>query len=103
VNEQTLFPSPPKLTGRQQSVLDLLTHNPSGLTDYDVGMHLRRLRGLIGESDWATRDGRSVLYALRRKRLVVRRKTGLWQLLAPAEREKPRVESPLDRAEGIPW
>jgi hypothetical protein len=81
-----LFALPPKLTDKQQAVYQLC--NNDGATAPEIGAHLHqqkncpwcRLAGEWGGCDYANQDARSVLYALRKKGLVVRRRaTGQWQ------------------------
>ena len=77
-----LFPLPPKLTDRQTAALTFL--GDDGADARQVGVHLHNLRGCkwcqtFGECTYAEDTGRAVLTALRKKGLVTRRRTGIWQ------------------------
>ena len=80
----SLFPVPPKLTDRQQAAYDYLQGD--GATAEDVGRHLHLTVKeppcrycAEGPCMWARGSGQEALTALRRKGLVVRRRSGLWQ------------------------
>src|SRR5436853_389525 len=89
-DQLALVQVPPKLTERQKLVFELT--EGEGCTDTEAGHALHELHGcrycIRAGSDseeavigcfYRQRDGRSVLYALRRKGLVVRRRDGHWQ------------------------
>jgi len=84
VTEQlALVPDEPKLTDRQQYVLDLVETTSSATATF-VGMMLHGRRGKHDEHRpcvYCEDEGRGVLVALRKKGLVVRRRSGLWQSL----------------------
>lgn len=79
-----LVPAEPKLTDRQRYALELLEQYELGASAVLIGLawHTRR-----GKHDgrqpcaFCESDGRGVLTELRRKGLVVRRRSGLWQSL----------------------
>lgn len=80
----TLFKPPmPQLTDRQQLAWRLTAGE--GATDEQVGVALHVVAeksctcSTWGLCPWAAGDGRDVLAALRKKGLLIRRKTGLWQ------------------------
>ena len=83
----TLFTPPPAtggLTDRQETALAHVRATPRGATDEDVGAALhavreRRPHPAHDPCEWCATDGRSVLEALRRRDLVVRRRSGNWQ------------------------
>lgn len=82
-----LFLVPPRLTERQQVALDLTAGD--GATDLEVGveLHARKGCGYCREHqpcEYAASTGREVLVALRKKGLVVRRRSGLWQHVGTA-------------------
>lgn len=85
--QPTLFAPPPadgNLTDRQTFVLDLLRATPGGLEDVEVGARLHARRGRHASVDicqWCAEEGKGVLEALRRRGLVVRRRSGSWQPL----------------------
>lgn len=88
--QPTLFdpgPAEGRLTDRQRTVYEAI--DAEGITDTQAG-------AVLGASErWRASTGREVLNALRRKQLVIRRRTGLWQ------RTKPK---PADNAFGdIPY
>lgn len=88
---------PKPLTARQQHALDVLTRaGHGGLTSDEVGAALCELRGKHPAGDrcvWCSSNGRGVLVALRKRKLVKQRRdgTGTWVALdlpaapAPAE------------------
>jgi len=88
----TLFTPPPAtgdLTPRQRFVYDLLSRPRS---DDEIGAWLYAARGVFPltrrggppptsgtPSQWFAENGRAVLSALRRRGLVVRRRSGFWE------------------------
>lgn len=87
--QPTLFTPPPAtggLTPRQEQALEHVRAAAGGATDEDVGAALhatreRRPHPRREPCEWCASDGRSVLEALRRRDLVVRRRSGNWQAL----------------------
>jgi hypothetical protein len=74
------------LTERQQFVLERIEAVEGGLAVDEVGslLHERSGKHSAGlRCDYCGSDGRSVLAALRRKGLLVRRRKGLWQSKRP--------------------
>lgn len=98
--ELVLAPATPKLTARQQTVLDALTAaGADGLEPSEAGAHLHALKeGRWAHSreqrcEWCPRDGLAVLRRLRALGLArYRAKTKVWTTMdAPAaEVEWPR-------------
>lgn len=84
-DQPTLFAPPPadgNLTDRQAYVLELVRTTPGGIEDVDVGARLHARRGKHASVDtcpWCADEGKGVLEALRRRGLVIRRRTGAWQ------------------------
>jgi hypothetical protein len=81
---EPLFTLPPKLTANQQAAYALI--HGDGATALEAGKAIHKLNGcgwckLDGDHcAYAEQAGQSVLSALRRKGLVIRRrKSGLWQ------------------------
>lgn len=77
MTQQPLFPHPPKLSARQQHVLELIDHE--GATAQDIGHVLHRENGCrycTPESacKYAKSNGSEVLEALRKKELLRRDK-----------------------------
>lgn len=87
----TLFKPPPpdgKLTPKQHLVYHLLRANPDGITDTQAGVELHTNRGCLWcrparPCRYATDDGKAVLRSQALAPLVIRRRTGLWQLRQP--------------------
>jgi|KBSMisStaDraftv2_1062788.scaffolds.fasta_scaffold03656_14 hypothetical protein len=78
-----LVPSEPKLTDRQRYVLELVELN-GGATATHIGLVLHARRGKHDgrrPCSYCEDEGRAVLVALRRKGLVVRRRSGRWESL----------------------
>lgn len=81
----TLFAPPPAdgdLTERQRFALNLVRRTAGGVTDEEIGAHLHARRGRHISTDvcrWCSDEGRGVLEALRKRGLVTRRRTGVWQ------------------------
>lgn len=75
------------LTERQQTVLDLVTEaGIDGIRATQVGLALHVAAGKHPPDDpcqWCGEDGKSVLRALQKRRLVVRRRTGRWTVPKP--------------------
>ena len=86
-DQATLFTPPPadgNLTPKQRYVLDLVRTTPGGIEDVDVGARLHARRGRHASVDtcpWCAEEGKGVLEALRRRGLLIRRRTGAWQAL----------------------
>lgn len=81
------LPGVPTLTDRQAFALAELERVPDGLPADEVGARLHERRGKHDAGvrcEWCPTDGRAVLVELRHKGLVVRRRSGLWQLLRRA-------------------
>jgi hypothetical protein len=78
----------PALTDRQHFALDAVTRQQDGLAAAEVGAlwHQERGKHAAGvRCEWCTRDGTQLLKSLRKKGLIVRRRSGLWQSLAKPE------------------
>lgn len=81
-----LFDLPPKLTENQQLAYDYITGEGKTVRDVGIHVHLNRenpcrwcvLSGGSG-CNFAEAGGQQVLGALRKKGLVVRRRSGIWQ------------------------
>lgn len=87
---QPLFePPPPILPKRQAFVIEQLhAHAEDGLAADEVGamLHARRDKHDAGvRCQWCSSEGTSVLKALRKKGLVVRRRGGMWRALERGE------------------
>lgn len=101
MTQPSLFPTPPRLTIRQQAVLDALHDEP--MQDWEAGAIWHDLKGRHSRRhpcDYCPEAGRLVLTELRRKGLVVRRRTGLWEALSGPARagyDPDNVEIPFGR------
>lgn len=76
-------PAEPKLTDRQRFALSELQRYREGLTQDELGALLHARNGKHADwqrCQWCSKDGLGVLRALRKKELVVRRRSGQWQL-----------------------
>ena len=96
-----VLPAAPILTERQALALKLVT-DFGGLDAAELGAHLHARRGTHeagGRCAYCGTEGRSVLSALRKKGLVVRRKTGSWQPTGPPGTSTVPSESAADD----PW
>jgi len=85
IGAPTLFDEPPrpKLTEKQAFGLEHVRQFEEGVTADELGalLHERRRVHAAGERcDWCASEGRSILEPLRRKGLLIRRRTGLWQI-----------------------
>lgn len=85
--KSTLFPLPPatgNLKPRQQLAHDLLAQHPAGLTATTIGqrIHQRNRCRYCFERPckYAQESGKTTLGQLRKRGLVIRRRTGRWQL-----------------------
>lgn len=83
-------PATGNLTAKQQIILAHLQAHPGGLRAIDIGRHLHLERGCPvclpdRTCQYASRDANVVLEQLGTsgRRLVIRRRTGLWQLVHP--------------------
>lgn len=88
MNEPTLFTPPPadgNLTHRQAFALGLLEQQPAGLRATDVGVAVHQefsnpcSCSATSACKWSMATGLEVLRALKKRGLVVQRKSGLWQ------------------------
>jgi hypothetical protein len=91
----TLFEPPAadgNLTYRQALVLDLVRSWPEGVRADEASAAWHERRGVHSTDTrclYCASDGRSVLFALRRRGLVVRRRSGMWT--QPGRRERPQA------------
>lgn len=73
----------PRLTDRQRFALERMLRHREGLTTDELGALLHERKGVHADwqrCQWCSKDGLGVLRALRKKELVVRRRSGQWQL-----------------------
>lgn len=98
MTQPTLFKPPARtgaMTPRQQLAHDLLAQHPDGLTATTIGqaIHQRNRCRYCHEIPcrYAQETGKTTLGQLRRRGLVVRRRTGRWQL-----RDQPVTGSQTD-------
>jgi hypothetical protein len=77
-----------ELTERQQHALEAIEAADGGLASDELGavMHERRGKHDRGSRcDWCQQEGQGVAGELRKKGLLVRRRSGMWQSLRPLE------------------
>lgn len=87
----TITPDGTPLTPRQQHVLDYIAASPDGRDAAEIGAMLHELRGThrpgYERCRWCAEEGLGVLRSARLRALLIRRRTGMWQL-----RDKRHVE-----------
>lgn len=90
-----------ELTERQQHALERIEAAEGGLASDELGacMHERRGKHDAGiRCDWCQKEGQAVAGELRKKGLVVRRRSGFWESL----RREAQPAPVADKGE-IPW
>lgn len=99
----TLFQPPPadgNLTDRQTLALNLVRNTPGGTTSEHVGALLHHANGKHEAHvvcEWCADTGQQTLTALRRRGLVRKRQTGMWQTTTPAP------AAPVENDNDIPY
>lgn len=97
MTQEALFALPPKLTDRQQSALEALTHAAGkGLNGLECGEQVHALRGCRycrqGDCHWAAKEGRELLEKLVELELAVRRQHGRYTLPGVAVAGEDKAE-----------
>lgn len=91
-NVETITGGGRKLKPRQQHAYDWLRAQPGGVYADELGAHMHR-HADDQRCEWCARTGHELLRSKALAPLVIRRKSGLWQVRDGGDAERPPAET----------